>query len=98
MTGGGHMAPALTPAPLPGGPVGEGGDEAEKVGRRSHVCQNACRRLFHTPARLEKRLMPADSSLSRRSFLAASGFAATTAALSARSYARVLGANDRIRV
>ena len=42
--------------------------------------------------------MPADQSLSRRSFLVASGVAATTAALSAKSYARVIGANDRIHI
>jgi predicted dehydrogenase len=42
--------------------------------------------------------MPVELPLSRRSFLVASGVAATTAAFSAKSYARVIGANDRVRV
>ena len=42
--------------------------------------------------------MPAEKSLSRRTFLVASGVAATTVALTAKSYARVIGSNDRIRV
>lgn len=40
----------------------------------------------------------ADLSLNRRSFLAAGSVAAATVAFSARSYARVIGANDRIRM
>lgn len=39
-----------------------------------------------------------NNSVSRRGFLAASGVAASTVAMSAKSYAAVLGANDRIRV
>ncbi len=42
--------------------------------------------------------MPDSNAMNRRTFLAASGAAATTAALSAASYARVIGANDRIRI
>jgi predicted dehydrogenase len=42
--------------------------------------------------------MPAEKSLSRRTFLVASGVAATTVAMTAKSYARVIGSNDRIRV
>jgi len=42
--------------------------------------------------------MSAEHPVSRRTFLAASGAAATTVAFSAASYARVLGANDRIRI
>jgi predicted dehydrogenase len=42
--------------------------------------------------------MSADASVSRRSFLAAGSVAAAGLALSAKSYARVLGANDRIRM
>lgn len=42
--------------------------------------------------------MPDSTSLSRRSFIAAGSLAAAGVALSARSYARVIGANDRIRV
>src|SRR5690349_13891404 len=40
----------------------------------------------------------ADLSLNRRSFLAAGSVAAATVAFSAKSYARVIGANDRIRM
>jgi predicted dehydrogenase len=40
--------------------------------------------------------MPSDDSLSRRHFLAAGG-AAAAVAMTAKSYARVIGANDRIR-
>jgi predicted dehydrogenase len=42
--------------------------------------------------------MTAESQVSRRSFLAASGAAATTIAWTAKSYSQVLGANDRIRI
>ena len=42
--------------------------------------------------------MPAEKSLSRRTFLVASGVAATTVAMTAKSYARVIGSNDRIRL
>ncbi|HEY3967292.1 MAG TPA: Gfo/Idh/MocA family oxidoreductase [Planctomycetaceae bacterium] len=42
--------------------------------------------------------MPVDQSLSRRHFLVASGVAATAVAFSAKSYGRVIGANDRIRM
>lgn len=42
--------------------------------------------------------MPIETSLTRRNFLVASGVAATTAAMSAKSYGRVIGANDRIRM
>jgi predicted dehydrogenase len=42
--------------------------------------------------------MPAEKSLSRRTFLVASGVAATTMAMTAKSYARVIGSNDRIRI
>jgi predicted dehydrogenase len=40
----------------------------------------------------------ADLSLNRRSFLAAGSVAAASVAFSAKSYARVIGANDRIRM
>ncbi|QDT48363.1 Inositol 2-dehydrogenase [Symmachiella dynata] len=39
-----------------------------------------------------------DKNVSRRRFLATSGVAATTVAMTAKSYGKVLGANDRIRV
>ena len=40
-----------------------------------------------------------DSEISRRSFLASTGaVAATMVAMTAKSYASILGANDRIRV
>lgn len=42
--------------------------------------------------------MAADKHVSRRRFLATSGVAATTVAMTAKSYGKVLGANDRIRV
>ena len=42
--------------------------------------------------------MSADLPVSRRSFLAASGAAATAVAWTASSYAKVIGANDRIQV
>lgn len=42
--------------------------------------------------------MQSNQPVSRRTFLAAGSAAATTLAWSAQSYARVLGANDRIRV
>jgi predicted dehydrogenase len=42
--------------------------------------------------------MSVNESLSRRHFLVASGVAATAVAFSAKSYARVIGANDRIRM
>lgn len=42
--------------------------------------------------------MSTDNPLSRRTFLAASGAAATAVAFTAKSYARVIGANDRIRI
>ena len=42
--------------------------------------------------------MTKSNSVSRRRFLATSAFAATSIALSAKSYARVIGANERIRI
>jgi predicted dehydrogenase len=42
--------------------------------------------------------MTTESQVSRRSFLAASGAAATTIAWTAKSYSQVLGSNDRIRI
>ena len=42
--------------------------------------------------------MPEKHPLSRRNFLAASGAATTAVALSAASYAKIAGANERIRI
>ncbi len=39
-----------------------------------------------------------DNHVSRRQFLATSGIAATTVAMTAKSYGKVLGSNDRIRI
>src|SRR4029077_19359548 len=58
--------------------------------------------IFHAVFCQESQHMPSEKSpeksLSRRTFLVASGVAATTAAWTAKSYARVIGSNDRIRM
>src|SRR5690606_31016523 len=57
--------------------------------------------LIKTSARLEPHRMSTNdspSSVSRRLFLGTAGAAAATVAWTARSYAAIKGANDRIRI
>ena len=64
---------------------------------------NLSRKIWTRNARMREEFLPMtavdrDHSVSRRQFLATSGIAATTVAMTAKSYAKVLGANERINV